>query len=64
MSEVLRLYCTDGPDVIMIFTDDNAYHADVQKDEEGEFIILPDGLKPKQKQRKVYLIKKKEASEQ
>jgi len=58
MSEVLRLRCIDGSDVIMILTDDDAYSVDVQRDGKGEFIILPNGLKPKRKQRKVYLGKR------
>lgn len=55
MSEVLRLHCTDGPDVIMILTNDDAYSVDVQRDAKGEFIILPNDLKPKRKQRKIYV---------
>lgn len=58
MLEVLRLYCSSAPDVIMILTKDNAYTAEVQSDEKGEFITLPQGLKPKRKERKVYLLKK------
>lgn len=54
-SEVLLLHCSDGADVIMICTENNAYSADVQKDRKGEFIILPDELLPKRKNRKAYL---------
>jgi len=62
VSEVLRLHCTDGPDVIMLVTEDDAFTSDVQKDEKGEFIILPPELKPNRKNRKVYLMgKAKEA---
>jgi len=57
MTEVLRLRCSDGPDVVMILTNNNAYDVDVQRDEKGEFIILPNSLKPKRKQRKIYLTK-------
>ena len=57
MSAVLRLHCTDGPDIIMILTDDDAYTIDVQRDQKGEFIVLPNDIKPKRKQRKVYLMK-------
>ena len=56
MTEVLRLYAADGkPDIIMICTKDNAFDAEVQSDAKGEFIMLPDELLPKRKQRKVYL---------
>ena len=57
-SEVLRLHCANAPDVIMLLTTDDAYFADVQSDEKGEFIILPNDFKPKRKQRKCYLLKK------
>jgi hypothetical protein len=61
MSEVLRLHCTDGkPDLIMLLTDEDAFTVDVQKDEKGEFIILPNGFMPKKKQRKIRLMGKSE----
>ena len=53
----LRLHMAEGsgPDQLMFLTDDDSFFADVQKDEEGEFVILPDQISPRRKNRKVYL---------
>ena len=54
MSEVLRLHSADEkPDLIMLLTEDDAFTVEVQKDEKGEFIILPRDFMPEGKERKV-----------
>lgn len=54
MTEVLRLRCSDGkPDLLMLLTEDDVFAVEIQKDEKGEFIMLPDGFIPKRKNRKI-----------
>jgi hypothetical protein len=54
MSGVLRLHTADGkPDLIMLLTEDDAFTIEVQRDEKGEFIILPDNFMPRRKNRKI-----------
>ena len=53
MSEVLRLHYKDGPDLIMLLTEDDALTVEIQQDGKGEFIILPKNFMHKRKNRKI-----------
>lgn len=53
MSEVLRLNIKNGPDLIMLLTEDDAFPVEIHQDNKGEFIILPKDFMPERKNRKI-----------
>lgn len=51
----LTMAADSKPDLLMFLTDDNAYTVPIENDAKGEFVILPPEVKPRRKNRKIYL---------